>query len=319
MQAQGEDSPESAADSGLSSLESFARWDPASWSWRTSQRCLLEGLTPFSGRWPRSGTMQSGAAFARPTWALATDAIGCLSSQWPTPGAMDGSAVRIRDCPESWIVAKERHAARGVEKQYPLQIAAELNLSLSDMKKKFWPTPDASVANLSETLESWLARRERVKAIGINGNGMGTPLAIAVRWPTPTAGDAKASGAAGYSTESGRHAGTTLTDAVNGMWATPVASDEKGPTGAGRTSRRKSPQVPDQAGCRGRQSLNPAWVEQLMGFPPGWTLPGPDNLSTNGRRRASSRLPRIAPPDSAPSATPSSRKSRKRSDGTRSE
>lgn len=278
MQAQGEDSPESAADSGLSSLESFARWDPASWSWRTSQRCLLEGLTPFSGRWPRSGTMQSGAAFARPTWALATDAIGCLSSQWPTPGAMDGSAVRIRDCPESWIVAKERHAARGVEKQYPLQIAAELNLSLSDMKEKFWPTPDASVANLSETLESWLARRERVKAIGINGNGMGTPLAIAVRWPTPTAGDAKASGAAGY-----------------------------------------SPQVPDQAGCRGRQSLNPAWVEQLMGFPPGWTLPGPDNLSTNGRRRASSRLPRIAPPDSAPSATPSSRKSRKRSDGTRSE
>lgn len=41
-------------------------------------------------------------------------------------------------------------------------------------------------------------------------------------WPTATAGDAKASGAAGYSTESGRHSGTTLTDAaVRGLWPTP--------------------------------------------------------------------------------------------------
>jgi hypothetical protein len=95
-------------------------------------------------------------------------------------------------------------------------------------------------------------------------------------WPTATATatatDAKASGAAGYSTESGRHSGTTLTDAVvrTGLypspsassygssrggakgrvgpvreslesmarhenWATPQSRDEKGPTGrAGR-------------------------------------------------------------------------------------
>lgn len=34
--------------------------------------------------------------------------------------------------------------------------------------------------------------------------------------PTPTSTDAKASGAAGYSTESGRHSGTTLSDAILG-------------------------------------------------------------------------------------------------------
>ena len=34
-------------------------------------------------------------------------------------------------------------------------------------------------------------------------------------WPTSTAMDSRASGAAGYSTESGRHPGTTLTDAAN--------------------------------------------------------------------------------------------------------
>jgi DNA (cytosine-5)-methyltransferase 1 len=33
-------------------------------------------------------------------------------------------------------------------------------------------------------------------------------------WPTPTATDCKASGGAAYGTESGRHAGTTLTDAI---------------------------------------------------------------------------------------------------------
>lgn len=42
-------------------------------------------------------------------------------------------------------------------------------------------------------------------------------------WPIATAGDGKASGAAGYSTDSGRHSGTTLTDAMR-MWATPATS-----------------------------------------------------------------------------------------------
>ncbi len=45
------------------------------------------------------------------------------------------------------------------------------------------PTPDATVSNDGEGVDGWLARRERVKARGINGNGMGTPLSIAVRLP----------------------------------------------------------------------------------------------------------------------------------------
>lgn len=42
-------------------------------------------------------------------------------------------------------------------------------------------------------------------------------------WPTATATDSKASGAAGYSTASGRHSGTTLTDAAVRQWPTPTA------------------------------------------------------------------------------------------------
>ena len=46
--------------------------------------------------------------------------------------------------------------------------------------------------NDGESLASWQARRARQKALGRNGNGMGTPLAVAVRLlPTPAAGDAR--------------------------------------------------------------------------------------------------------------------------------
>jgi hypothetical protein len=50
------------------------------------------------------------------------------------------------------------------------------------------PTPAAGNFNDSETVESWQARNERLRTLGINGNGMGTPLAIAVQLlKTPTA------------------------------------------------------------------------------------------------------------------------------------
>ncbi|HXR93734.1 MAG TPA: hypothetical protein VN750_26010 [Steroidobacteraceae bacterium] len=70
----------------------------------------------------------------------------------------------------------------------------------------------------------------------------GKPLPrVIISLPTPTAADYKASGAAGYSTQSGRHSGTTLTDAVTGA------------ASAGRTGK-----------------LNPRLSEWMMGFPAGW-------------------------------------------------
>jgi len=100
-------------------------------------------------------------------------------------------------------------------------------------------------------------------------------------WPTATAGDAKASGAAGYSTASGRHAGTTLTDAAVRNWATPTARDGKGPSGNARClpreaqSGRLRPTTCTHGGeCR--WTLNPRFVEWLMGLPRGW-LTGADS------------------------------------------
>lgn len=65
-------------------------------------------------------------------------------------------------------------------------------------------------------------------------------------WPTPTAGDSKASGAQGYQTQT-RNPGTTLTDAAL--------------YGYSKTKRTG----------RSDLCLNPLFVEWLMGLPPAWT------------------------------------------------
>jgi hypothetical protein len=57
------------------------------------------------------------------------------------------------------------------------------------------PTPDAGSFNEGESLESWEARRQANLAKGINGNGQGTPLSMAVKMlPTPNATDFKGAG-----------------------------------------------------------------------------------------------------------------------------
>lgn len=70
------------------------------------------------------------------------------------------------------------------------------------------PTPTAANPNEAERLDSWEARRELNKAKGINGNGQGTPLGIAVRQllPTPSAAD----GMGGHLTRSGERSDELL-------------------------------------------------------------------------------------------------------------
>lgn len=138
-------------------------------------------------------------------------------------------------------------------------------------------------------------RRERVFVLGIKGQHDApftlTPTTFVsngvAAWPTPTCGDARASGSRSLP-GSKAHSGTSLTDAVKpsrvkagANWSTPSASDNRsrGNSESGAVKRRianggrqinLSMQVPGR--------LNPTWVESLMGFPQGWTLPTGDAL-----------------------------------------
>lgn len=103
-------------------------------------------------------------------------------------------------------------------------------------------------------------------------------------WPTPTSGDAKASGASGYATTSGRHTGTTLTDAAvgaRGTWATPNANERtfeprQGDHGAQLANEAcghpGQPISKHGAGSlHNARTLGPRFVSILMGFPWEWT------------------------------------------------
>jgi len=111
-----------AAAYGRSTPDLLASFDPATSSWRTLQRCLVEGWTVFSETWPRSGLMRNGIAYALPTLAPLTSETDC--GLWPTPMAGDGAKL------DATIPAIRRRIARG------------RHIGLA-MQARLWPTPTA--------------------------------------------------------------------------------------------------------------------------------------------------------------------------------
>lgn len=100
------------------------------------------------------------------------------------------------------------------------------------------PTPAAGNPNDGEPVESWEARRARERTKGQNGNGMGTPLSIAVRQQvgeptpllvTPTAQLAVNGGSQPPEKRRAGGHGQTLADQVEHLLPTPRASEARGP------------------------------------------------------------------------------------------
>jgi len=81
-QEKGRASKESEADSGPRWPVWFAKWSPASSSWKTPQCSLLAGLDVFSGIWPKWGMMRGGACWGLPMLEPHTE--GSESGLWPT-------------------------------------------------------------------------------------------------------------------------------------------------------------------------------------------------------------------------------------------
>lgn len=88
------------------------------------------------------------------------------------------------------------------------------------------PIPDAAVSSDGEDLDNWHARRESTRERHNNGNGFGTPLAIAVRLlPVTTDARGARNRTSGRSNpDSNHHDGVTLTDAVR-LLPTPTGDD----------------------------------------------------------------------------------------------
>jgi hypothetical protein len=211
-----------------------ATWNTARTAWETDTLNLYCGhAEPSLGTWPPSGSMRNGIAWARTKSAPPTVAAASSSAPGPllsTPVASDGGTDRgssadwgLRDearklfkTPTSNLGTnggsqhpdKRKQGGHGptladeVEHLLPTPAArdwkCESNLMdrnsrpLNEVVVNLLPTPTASNPNDGE---SWEARRQRNLAKGINGNGQGTPLAIAVKLrPTPRASDGEKGG-----------------------------------------------------------------------------------------------------------------------------
>jgi hypothetical protein len=168
-----------SATSGRSLPPPFAYYDPDTSSWRTYEATLDGDSTLSSLTLPPSGSMRSGALSAQRRSALPTAANGSSSSpllKTPTAQLAINGGSQHPD--------KRRAGGHGP--------------TLADEVEHLLPTPTASNPNDGESLESWEARRQRNLTKGIDGNGQGTPLGIAVRLlPTPMArlGDSTSRGA----------------------------------------------------------------------------------------------------------------------------
>jgi hypothetical protein len=141
----------------------------------------------------------------------------------------------------------------------------------------YWPTPTVLYTRGDWEPERIIARQQEVKAETLakgkhhTGNGFGLNLAQAVRmWPTP---NARTLGGGEYQDpekirvrwSKGRQ--KNLSEAVK-LFPTPTSRDWKD----GSAPRfREGVQQFDTLGRAVGGTLNPQWVEWLMGFPVGWT------------------------------------------------
>jgi hypothetical protein len=177
----------------------------------------------------------------------------------------------------------------------------------SSSSQQSWPTPASS---------DWMPNKVNPKSFLIKGNkvrkktsvgDVGLNLAQTINtmhmWPTPTSSDATTGSIIGKNDQFKISPGGAFrkinqkgTDGSMGLgrlvkffptqrktWPTPQNRDLKGESGG----HQKGHDLPSKAGG----SLNPNWVEWLMGFPTGWTELSPSETQSyrNSRKQSPKR------------------------------
>jgi site-specific DNA-cytosine methylase len=283
------------------------RGDPVAWlardGWGVED---LFGWTPVAD-WPRHGTAYGGCVCRSadliqalegtllPT-PRASDVFGpgrhgdggadlrtTIAALLPTPTARDRKGRNQRD-DASCLAGALLPTLTAKLGEVAATRLAEGRRNLDDAIALLLPTPCASNPNDSEDLASWEARRRRNLAKGINGNGQGLTLSIAVRQlqpapllPTPRATDA----AKGGPNQRGSRGDVMLPAAVQperwGRYAAAVARHES-------MLGRPAPDPTGPYGRHGEQRLSPKFVEWMMCWPDGWVTDVPSVTRTEAIR-----------------------------------
>lgn len=266
LRDEAQDLTEPVAGSSSTTCASFARYDLASSSWRTSQLSLLEGLDVYSGSWPRAGTMRNGTCCLRRPSAPRTSA-SASSSLLPTPSASeygtnqtDSPGAKVR--PSLPMMA--RHGmlptpkASDGERGGRGELTSLVKYGHNGRRRDMLPTPTCNTP-------TW--QRDR------NGNVYPTlhGLARDGLLPTPTARLGDDRGLPSSDTASKRYAQgrRNLDDWV--MLPTPTAHLAKECAAPAEFTLNTPTLTASVLGPSPGVSLHPRFVEWMMGFPLGWT------------------------------------------------
>jgi hypothetical protein len=163
--------------------------------------------------------------------------------------------------------------SRGAQspERFASSVEAGRPLSLNDQIAHLFPTPRAADGEKGQRTGAG-ARKEANR-----GHGIDLPSYTQL-YPTPTVcGDYNRKGVSSKSSDG------LATFVKKQMYPTPTANDAKNnapPSQHVENGRHSAPLNVLAGGA-----LNPAWVEWLMGFPPGWTEPGGDMSQTSPESR----------------------------------
>lgn len=146
-------------DSGGTSLASFAKWCPLTFSWKTVQRSLFEDSTLYSGTWPRSGMMRRGVCSGRTMLERRTseNASG-LSVSYPTPCALDKGGGRFNRSLSAGAAVRPTLGAMARHNLWPTPTRqdASNNAGPSQMRRNSLPLNAAIGGPLNPDWVEWL-------------------------------------------------------------------------------------------------------------------------------------------------------------------
>ena len=244
------------------SSESYAWYDPNTSSWKTWQRSLITDWELFSESFPKQGTMQNGQLYLQVHWEPVTSDQGGSVLQsienLPTPTTMDHLPQRS---PEA-LKRQMEGPRKGRTKLANLREA--VNPETQKLFNSMLPTP--TVCNDSMYYDKSPKKDKR------HSKGLATELMDLQMLPTPRTRDYKGHQKEGYLE---RGYGPTLPDIIRQL-PTPSANEHKysmskedHQSGTCLAAMARKDRLSAPTGKP--MSLNPAFVEEMMGYPIGHT------------------------------------------------
>lgn len=325
--------PPTLGTSGPKSCASTARAEPATCSARTCSDTFRLGSPLSLPTLPKWGRMSNGACSPRPT--LGRRIAGSGSSSWPTPNLPNGGRSMPVETTRTGKTPDGRKVQVGLEnaaKLWPTPTSLSFDTShqpgnnrnqnkTMDLASKMWPTPVHSEARqgFQDRSTGKKGTQESLSTIAVkNSASLLAPTTAKALWSTPRASDGEKGGP-----NMSFGAGGTPLPAQASLFLPALTTSMAGENGSQPEDRSPSSsherQLPmiwrhssvtlcaalrrglteghDASTQRERllrlselhskRALNPTFVEALMNFPAGWTAFAPSATPSSPKSRRS--------------------------------